>query len=214
MKIEKGKIGIYILLIGLIGCGAPIVNLEEKEEFNITPGDYEKILERWTRNATVVTLDGMETSLTISASYKSYQFIKAYYVRYVDDFRLNQFQREELWKKLMHSYKQWNEFVVAATSSNLRWVKFDSPNSPWNITLLNDKGVELLPSEIEPIKSPPPTMKQYFPYITIFRRVFIIRFPKRDLEQREVISPQVSYFELRFSGALGHTSLVWKTEHK
>lgn len=206
----KILIAIFILFVfgTILYCGSPLVNLEESN-YRIPPGDYEKVLEIYTREDSVFTLDGMENSLTVTATYKAYEFIKAYYFRYVYDFRSTKEQKQKIWADLEKSYRDYNEFYIAVTSSNLKWANLDASDSPWNISLVNDKGLNLQPIKIIPMLRPTPVEKQYFPYTSVYRKVFILLFPKKGTDGAEFIDSKTKYFELKFSGAMGHAGLKW-----
>ena len=69
-------------------------------------------------------------------------------------------------------------------------------------------------SPIEPITRPGAVERTYFPYTTVWRQAFRIRFPKylRTVGGAEVedIDDRVRSFSLRFSGPLGTSDLVWR----
>ena len=66
---------------------------------------------------------------------------------------------------------------------------------------------------IEPITRPGAVERTYFPYTTVWRQAFRIRFPKylrsASGAEVEVIDDRVRSFSLRFSGPLGSTDLIW-----
>lgn len=64
------------------------------------------------------------------------------------------------------------------------------------------------------VKRPTAIERTYYPYNTIFRQTFRIRFPTERKDGRgPTISPSAKWVALRFSGAKGSTDLVWDLDH-
>ena len=78
--------------------------------------------------------------------------------------------------------------------------------------LIDDTGNETVPQEIIAIKKPNALERTYFPYNTVFRQTFRIRFPRLSSEGRPTISSKAKWFGLRFAGAQGNNELVWRLD--
>ena len=111
-----------------------------------------------------------------------------------------------------------HEFFIAATSTRQEWSDLTAEDSPWNIRLVNDRGDVLTPFAadhdppgVEKIRRPTPTEHAYFPYLTEFRRAFVIRFPRALPDGTPFLGAGVEAFSLEFSGALGRAELRWSS---
>jgi len=51
--------------------------------------------------------------------------------------------------------------------------------------------------------------RTYFPYNTVYRQAFRIRFPHTKASGTPTISPDATWVGLRFAGAQGNSELVW-----
>jgi hypothetical protein len=73
-------------------------------------------------------------------------------------------------------------------------------------------GDETAPIEIEHIAKPSALERTYFPYTTVYRQVFRIRFPRATPDGRPTIAPTAKWLGLRFAGAQGNEELHWDIE--
>jgi hypothetical protein len=80
------------------------------------------------------------------------------------------------------------------------------------VRLIDDVGDETAPQKIEAVLKPGAIEKQYFPYTTVWRQVFRLKFPRTTGDGRQTISPNARWFGLRFAGAEGNTELRWELE--
>lgn len=195
-----------------VGCGPLPVSLSEHPQ-SFGPKDYERIFERWTREKQVFNLDTLENSLTVSATFRSWQFRQAYVERYADDYRLDAADKRALLEEQWREYEAWNEFLVASTATKPKWADFARDDSPWVIALANDRGNEVAPASIEKVSKPSAVLRTYYPFISVYRKTFVIRFPRTAGDgATHVIAHDVASFSLLFSGALGRAELTWKVK--
>jgi hypothetical protein len=80
------------------------------------------------------------------------------------------------------------------------------------VRLIDDEGSETAPSRIEAIPKPGAIEQRYFPYTTVWRHAFRIRFPRQTVDGRPTIAPKAHWFGLRFAGAEGNEELRWQIE--
>jgi hypothetical protein len=200
-----------LLAVALAGCGALPVSLSEGTQ-SFSSKDYERVFESWTREAQAYNLDTFDNSLTVSATFRSWQFRQAYVDRYVDDFRLDEGQRSELLGEQRLAFDGANEFLVAATATKPKWADFTREDSPWSIALVTDRGVEVAPAEIEKVNKPSPALEAYYPFINVYRKTFVLRFPKTLPDGAAVLAEDLGSFSLVFAGALGRAELEWKVK--
>jgi hypothetical protein len=206
------RVASLILLAGLAvlaGCAEPTVSLGTGAR-EYVPGDYSQVLKRWTRDLNVIALSELEHKLTVTATFESWDFRWAYVVRYADDYRLTVEQRHELLERTLAETADNHEFFVALYGTNWRWTDLSRPTSAWIVRLIDDQGNETAPSKIESIVKPGPLEERYFPYTSVWRRAFRIRFPRYNGDGRPSIATSALWFGLRFAGAEGNGELRWK----
>jgi hypothetical protein len=196
------------LPLGFASCGAPTVSLAEgPREYVAT--DYERVLDRWTRTSQLFIASELDDMLTATATYESWDFKWAYVVRYAEDYRLTVEQRQALLERSLAESDHYHQFYVALYAQKYEWSDLTLENAAWIMRLIDDRGNETAPSEIDLIRKPGAIERTYFPYTTPWRRAYRVRFPVARADGRRSISPQAGWFGLRFAGAQGNQQLVW-----
>jgi hypothetical protein len=176
------------------------------------PTDYPQVLKRWTRNESLIVLSELADELNVTATYESWDFRWAYVIRYAADYRLTIDQRHDLLEQTLRETANDHEFYVALYGTNWRWIDLSRPTSAWIVRLIDDQGSETAPAKIEAIPKPGPLELRYFPYTTVWRRAFRIRFPRHTGDGRPTIATNARWFGLRFAGAEGNEELRWEIE--
>lgn len=174
--------------------------------------EYPEVLKRWTRSEDLIQVAELDNLLTVTATFESYDFRWAYVVRYAQDYRLTVEQRRTLLEKTLREASEQHQFYVALYGSNWRWSDLTRPNSAWIVRLIDDRGDETAPTEIVPIVKPGALERTYFPYTTVWRHAFRIRFPTIAPDGRPTIAPNAKWVGLRFAGAEGNEELRWELQ--
>lgn len=203
--------GLLAIAMSSMGCTDPKVSLATGPR-EYTDSDYAQVLERWTREKSLTSLSELDTVLTVTATFESWDFRWAYVVRYANDYRLTVEQRRQLLERTLSETTDGHRFYVALYGSNVRWTDLTRPNSAWIVRLIDDEGNETAPLSIELIARPGALERRYFPYSTIWRNVFRIKFPTTTPGGQSTISPAARWFGLRFAGAEGNEELRWDVE--
>jgi hypothetical protein len=196
------------LALGAAGCAEERVSLS-KGPREYVASDYPEILKRWTRDESLINVTELETPLTVTATFETWDFRWAYVVRYAQDYRLTVEQRRALLVQTLKESTESHQFYVALYGSNWRWSDLSRPNSAWIVRLIDDLGDETAPSEIEHIAKPGALERTYFPYTTSWRQAFRIHFPRVTPDKRPTIAPNAHWVGLRFAGAEGNEELRW-----
>jgi hypothetical protein len=200
-----------------LGCAGPMVSLARGPR-TYTAEAYPEALTRWTREGRAFTLRGfLDDHLAVTATYESWDFRWAYATRYAADFHLTSEDRTRILRASLDAADREHEFYVALSVPTRRWGDLASPSAAWRVMLVNDRQQEVLPLAIEPVRQPGVLERTYFPYTTVWRQVFRIRFPTRvgghpGAEPEALIGPRSRYFVLRFSGPIGQLDLTWNVE--
>ncbi|MBK9262062.1 MAG: hypothetical protein IPM54_19940 [Polyangiaceae bacterium] len=197
-----------LLLAAGSGCATQTVSLAEgPREYVAT--DYETVLRKWTRTGDLFAVSELESYLTVTATFESWDFRWAYVVRYVQDYRLTIEQRKKLLERTLDETRDHHQFFVALYGGERRYNDLTRPDSAWIVRLIDDTGNETAPEEIVSITKPNAVERTYFPYNTVYRQAFRIRFPHKKASGTPTISPQATWVGLRFAGAQGNSELVW-----
>lgn len=202
---------LWVGAIGLLACADPKVSLSTGPR-EYTESDYAQVLDRWTRTKNLVQLSELDTVLTVTATFESWDFRWAYVVKYANDYRLTVEQRRSLLERTLEETRDGHRFYVALYGTKVRWTDLTRANSAWIVRLIDEEGNETAPAQIELINRPGPLEIRYFPYTTVFRNVFRIRFPTTTPEGRATISSNARWFGLRFAGAEGNEELRWELQ--
>jgi hypothetical protein len=203
--------GSLALVLALAGCGSPAVSLAGgPREYVAT--DYEQVLDRWTRTEQLFLPSELDGVLTATATYESWDFRWAYVVRYAEDYRVTVDQRRALLDRSLAETDRFHQFYVALYAERYAWSDLTAENAAWIIRLIDDRGNETAPSEIEPIRRPGAIERTYFPYTTPWRRAYRVRFPVARADGRRTIAQNARWFGLRFAGAQGNQQLVWMVD--
>ena len=200
------------LALSLAACAPPRVSLRQGPR-SYTSDSYSDVLGRWTREGHWYQLQGLDDRLAATATYESWDFRWAYVIRYAEDFRLSTQERQDLLQQSLESGQREHEFYVALYTQNRRWGELTRPTSAWRVLLVNDRREEVAPVTVEAVTRPGAVERVYFPYTTVWRQAYRIRFPRylrtAAGAEVEIIDERVRSFSLRFSGPLGTSDLVW-----
>lgn len=195
--------------LALAGCATQTVSLHEgPREYVAT--DYESVLSKWTRTEHLIALAELDNFLTATATFESWDFRWAYVVRYVQDYRLTIEQRKKLLEKTLEETRLRHQFFVAIYGGERKYNDLTKSDSAWIVRLIDDTGNETAPEDIVSIGSPNALERTYFPYNSVWRLAFRIRFPRVMPDGRPTISPSAKWFGLRFAGAQGNSELIWQ----
>lgn len=200
-----------IALAGLVGCREPRVSLSQGAR-EYTASDYPRVLKTWTRTESLLSLSALDDLLTATATFESWDFRWAYVVRYAEDYRLTVDQRKILLDKTLEETRDGHNFYVALYGTKIRWSDLTRPNSAWIVRMIDDQGNETAPSSISYIPKPGALEKTYYPYSSVWRLAFRIKFPNFTADGRPTIARNAKWFGLRFAGAEGNEELRWVLE--
>ena len=171
------------------------------------PSDYNGVYRRWTRHD--YAQNGVDKSLEVWATYKSWDFREGYIAAYATVYNLSDAERTKLREAQHEAYQQAFEFHVTAQSSNYDWNDLEKTSSPWRVSLLDAVGHELPAERVRVEKLPDAYEREFFPGKTPFTKTYSIRFtPPADGSFSGVRSGTLT---LRFASPVGRIDLTWKT---
>lgn len=200
---------VMLAALGSSACATTTVSLAQGPREYVA-ADYQEVLRTWTRSASLIALSELDDLLTVTATFESWDFRWAYVIRYAQDYRLTVSQRQRLLDTALDETRKRHQFYVALYGANPRWSDLTRADTAWIVRLIDDIGNETAPEEIVSIKRPGAIERTYFPYTTVWRQAFRIRFPIATADGRPTISPKAKWFGLRFAGAQGNQELRWE----
>ena len=197
------------VLSTLSTCAAPQVEIAEGPR-TYQPADYQDIFFKWSREESIIPMDGANNVLTARATWKSYDFRWAYVVKVAHDYRLSPDERQLLRDEQFSALDAHLEFFVSATSSIKGADELVPGEGPWRIRLEDDAGRQLAAEEVAPLRKPDPAQLEQFHHNPHFRKAYQLRFPLTFEDGQPVLSAETRYIQLTFSSTLGQLTLRWE----
>lgn len=195
-------------LLSALGCKRENVVSIDPNIGAITPDDYDWVYEKWTRHRDDFSFWRMQTVLHVSATFESWEFRRAYLVRYAEDYSLSTERREAMWQSTQDDARQYHRFFVTLAGQDYKESNLIREQSAWRVSFVDEEGVSEAPFEIEYIRKPRRVDALYFPTLSSYRQAFRISFPV-EKDGKPLIKPGASFFVLRFASPLGKVDLRW-----
>ncbi len=198
-----------LLAWGAVGCAA-VESLRGQPEAEPTASAaYREQLRRWSREDQ--EYDELETKLFVAATYKSWPFRQAYVAEYARVYLLPEAEREALLKRETAALETYHDFVVAMYAPVRELSELTRERGIWRLYLEGPGGARVSPSAVERVKEPLPVVAAFFPYVSRWSRVFLVRFPRQTPDGRPVLpKPESDAFRLLLVSTEAHASLFWR----
>jgi len=210
MSRRWGAAKLVVALGMAAACAPPIVSIRPHAH-SFRPTDYETVYDLWTREAAPFDFGRLRGVLQTTATYESREFRWAYVVRYGEDFGLPTDARNAMLSATLADAEQHHRFLVTlGGTSKFREFDLTHEQGAWRVLLIDDRGRQVRPVEIDKIKHPTPAERAYFPSIGPFRQAFRLVFPIRSDDGYPTIPPEATFATLRFTGPEGQVDLKWQ----
>jgi hypothetical protein len=200
-----------VFALALPACAPPVLTMEPGSR-NFTADDYEDVYGRWTSTARPFDFGRLATVLNLTGTFESREFRWAYVVRYGRDFGLTTEARNALLAESLADAAQHHRFLVTLGGSQPRDLNLTDESGAWRVLLIDDRGRQSRPIEIEHVRRPTPAEKRYFPSISTQRQVFRLVFPVLHEDGYPTLPPEARFAILRFTGSEGQVDLKWEFE--
>jgi len=172
---------------------------------------YKRVCDQWSREARLHR--GFEVPLIVSATLKSADFRRAYADEYAKAYQLTPEAKKQFVEDQKKAGRLGHEFVMAAFLPETKWDDFHKANSMWNLLLLNDDNERVAPVEVRKVKGKDPVMSHFFPYITPWKSVYVVRFPCHLPEtSRPIIGDHTKEIRFIITSVLGTAEMLWNLE--
>lgn len=197
------------LLFGLLSaCAAPRLNLAAEAEPAGT--SFTKAYERWTRDASVLSLREMDTTFLIVATLRSKAFQRTFAERYCKLYGINDpAERARIETAELALADSGVAFWVQTYAHNDRWNDLAPKHSRWRLMLIDELGGEVGPPEVTPVGADGLIEASLFDRSADpLRKLWHVKFPP--LQKVAAATPRK--LTLRLTGPEGKTDLVWQIE--
>jgi hypothetical protein len=148
----------------------------------------------------------------VSATFESRDFRWAYVVRYGEDFGLPPDARSSLLSASLSDAEQHHRFFVTMGDGRPRDLDLSNDRGGWRVLLLDDRGRQTRPIEVQRLKKSSAAERIYFPTISSFRQAFRLVFPVRHDDGNATLPGESLFAVLRFTGPSGQVDLKWSFE--
>lgn len=174
---------------------------------DIEAGDYDAILDRWTRHDRVY--DILQTVLFVDATFSSPEFRVGFLARHRDIYGQGSEEARRL-ALTEEGAEEGLEFFLSAWTPTEKNNDFEDADSIWRCTLEGDGGARV-DGTVRRIKTSA-NVRIIYPYVTDFARTYAVRFPRVTPTGEAVLSATTRKLTLRLTSAAGEAALVWNLE--
>ncbi|HNN96085.1 MAG TPA: hypothetical protein PKI03_27615 [Pseudomonadota bacterium] len=195
-------------LCGASGCATPRLNLAAEAE---PPGtSFGSAYDRWTRDATVMSLREMDTTFLIVATLRSKAFQRTYAERYCNLYGISDpTERARIETAEQALADGGTSFFIQTYAHNDRWNDLVPKHNRWRLVLIDELGGEVSSPEVTPVGSEQHIQASLFNRSPDpLRKMWHVKFPPL----RPVSGPAPRKLTLRLTGPEGKTDLVWQVE--
>ena len=216
MKMQP-KICLFLGILALVVFTAACRGGKENQPIQYTPDsrfdpEYKAVFETWTQEDRIYK--GFDCKLIAAATYKSIPFRRAYTREYAKHYRLSPEEKDKLLKDQLDAADTYNEFIFAAYVPDKKWDDFPEEKSTWKIVLGVDSGGRATPVEIRRLERNNVVLKHFFPYVTPWKSVYLLRFPaNRRNSEAALVGDRNRTMTLSVSSVLGTAEMIWMLEN-
>ena len=208
----KPLAGFVVLLMLMSGYGCESLQTLEKVYDTQDPylgSPYPATLDSWTRKCRIY-MGGLDLELIAAVTFKSPPFRKAYAAEYARVYKLDRAEQEKMLQDQTESAKMYNDFIVSAFLPDKRWNDFNTKETIWKVYLSRSEDIRIKPIEVRRIKPVDAVLTHFFPYISPWDVVYLIRFPALLPGTNDpVYSEETTPIKLMITSVRGSAELSW-----
>ncbi|KPK20973.1 MAG: hypothetical protein AMK69_22810 [Nitrospira bacterium SG8_3] len=198
-----------VLLLFLGNCTRVTRFVESADPYHTE--SYKRVCDQWSQEARIH--HGFEVQLIVSATFESADFRQAYADEYAAAYQLTAEEKRRFVEDQMKASHLGHEFLLATFVPEKRWDDFDKVDSMWKLFLVNDEGQRVVPVEVRDVKEQNAVMSHFFPYITPWKSVYLVRFPcNMATSSRPIIGDDTKEIGLIITSVLGTAEIHWSLE--
>jgi hypothetical protein len=184
--------------VSLISCSTPG---KTSLEFSLEKSLFTETVKRWTRNGKIYS--DLDTIMLVDALYQDWSVRQEFIAELSRQNYFTDEKEQELYQEMKSKHDEVVEFMVAVYTSDPNWNDLEKKDSIWGVFLQTQDGVRIPSSSIKKIQQRSIPLKRFYPFITPWRTVYQVEFP------RDQFSEDWKQISLVLGGMLGTTRLVW-----
>jgi hypothetical protein len=198
----------WAALLCWLGCAHTPVRVSLAEP-SPPPGakQYVDQLKRWSRHGSIKS--DFDETLGVDATLRSPEFRHAFAAKYIQIYKIGPENKERIRGEILSDGADTYEFHVETATHDYVLNDFTSAKTVWRVTLVDDQGHEVIPTEIRAIKERRELDMAFYPYASIFSRGWQVRFPRARADGAPLVGADTKSLTLRFAGPQGSVELVW-----
>ncbi len=202
-------LGVLSIALTTFGCASsPIVSFA-RPTVRPTPKEYNQVHARWTRHGHI-TYD-FDSAAIVDATMQSHQFRAAYTERFLKLYNVAESEHAEKRALSDAAGDAAIEFHAEVAMHTYELSDLASKRSNWRITLIDDGGRELKPTEIREKRDRKEFTQHFYPHTNEFTRSWAFRFPNVYKDGTAFWSDATRSLTLRLAGPIGTVDLVWRS---
>jgi hypothetical protein len=200
-----------VVALGLGACAPKIEKISLKPPAQPPPPPaYVHELKRFTRHCHIFF--DFDEVLTADATFHAPEFREAYAEDWIYVYRLSSDDAAKKRAQLMSEIADVWEFHLETQAHFYVINDFTLGKGIWRLTLVNDAGESVLPSDSRLSLLKRDVDVAFYPYATIFSAGWRVRFPRSLPDGTPLIKPDTKSIALRVAGPQGSCDMVWPLE--
>ncbi len=209
LRFVLGGLWLCGLGVAAAGCGAQPISIRSGPR-SFTENDYSEVYKAWTREEEQFAWGNLASVMHVTATFESWEFRWAYVVRYSHDHALDTEARASMLRATLDDAREHHRFFITLAGADFRESDITGRHSAWRVLLVDERGKQTTPLEIERVSRPSAADQTYFPSVSVHRHAFRMVFPSKKKSGKPTIRPDARFMILRFTGARGTVDLKWE----
>jgi hypothetical protein len=195
----------------LVGCAsAPLRVSLGDPKVPPTAKQYVDQLKRWTRHGQL--LSDFDQALQLDATLRSPEFRAAYAAKYLEMYKVTPDDQEKIRGELLSDGADTYEFHAESSTHDYVLNDLTGAKTVWRVTLVDDQGHEVTPSEVSLVRERRRLEAEFYPYADLFSKGWRVRFPRARPDGTPLVGSDTKSLTLRIAGPQGAVELVWRLQ--
>jgi hypothetical protein len=198
--------------LALVGCkstSSPIVTVAPAAKRPLAK-EYWKFHDRYTRHGHLRSV--FDAVLNVDATFEPPEFRAAFAERYLNLYNVPESEADQVRAELIADGDATWQFHIETATHLHEDNDLTSRRTMWRMSLLDDHGRAVEPSEITTAKGKPTYMATFYANSGDFTHPWRVRFPKQAPDGAPLIGPDTKTMTLRIGGPQGSIDMVWKLQ--
>ncbi len=196
MKMTVRLLALALLFVTAAGCAGKRTNVD----FTIMP---ERILDDVKQNVrTEKVYRDLDTILIADVFYYDQRIKQDFIQTALSREWIDAEQAEKMMADSKANEQKEIEFIAGVYTSDKRWNDFEKQNSIWKVAMKTPDGRWITPSSIEKLKIDKMKDSHLFPFLTEWKFIYRITFPRQDMAG-------ATNYSLRFTSMVGEAAFTW-----